>query len=519
MKKLFELIFSIILLMTWQPTVFAQSQFAKVYYQEFQGLQSGAVATTYDGGFVIAGERNDKYLLLKIDSNGDTLWNKTIFGKENYQFYWRVCLIPLKDSSLLFVAGCLNNDSTYLETLCINFNNDGVERWSKTYDFGKSTYPLSVAQTFDDGFILSGRTNGKLSLLRLDNIGQVLWVKMLEGGDQSNYGNSIKQTKDSGFIIAGNIIDNEPYLVSAVLLKLSQNGSIEWSKSLIASSNFNDGLDVIEDNGFVMAMWTGDSTILVKTDISGDVLWTKKYLPTVFVEPLFPFARLQKTDKGRFTLLSPIISYDGESDVFMELNPDGEVVWARRVDLYTVDVTNTSDDGFLIVGNGPVQTPKSPLAWEPQIGVLKTDSLGQNDSHCIYSTQIEAEAGAVLAQGVSFSSEEAEVVVTAASLQFLTSPLTVRSGCVDITGAIREGGFENAIQIYPNPISSQLTIQSKTSKIELCRIYNLSGQLLSKFEIDSPIYHANTSMLSNGIYLFEIHMKDGTILRKKILKQ
>ena len=489
---------------------FSQTEFSKVYYQELQELQSGAVAACFDGSFVIAGERDKQFFLLRINSSGDTLWNKSILGKENYLNYLNIQLISLRDSSLFFTASLQTPDSTKkLDVLCINLDVDGHVIWSKTYDFGESSSPHSVAQTFDDGFIITGHQDANIIVLKLDRLGDVLWSKML---DEGNYVHSIKQTSDTGYLIVGNIIDHDPYFVSAFLTKLTADGNIEWSKSFKGASNFNDGLDVIEDNGYVMAMWVHDSTLLVKTNLSGDVLWTKRYLPVVFNEPLFPFAKLQKTAEGRIALLASIISFHGESDVLMELNSAGEVLWASAMNMYAVDMVKTDDKGFLVVGNGPVSIPKSPSSFEPQIGVVKTDSLGQNAAYCIYDIMIEAVVDTVTAQPVNFVLEAVEVNTAQPSLQMVTEPLRVRSGCVESVGAVGENNVNHYIRIFPNPSSGIFTVRIlNEEQLNSLEVFNAFGERVFRLErIKSTEALIDLNGYPSGMYFLQ-----STISKKK----
>lgn len=497
----------------------AQTEFSNVYYQEFQELQAGAVAATYDGGFVIAGERDKQYFLLKIDEAGDTLWNKSILGEENFLYFLNVSLISLQDSSLLFVASYLNPDSAYLDVLCMNFDVEGNVIWNKTYDFGKRATPSSVVQTFDGGFIITGRSHAQILVLKLDNIGNVLWSKMLEGGDQSNYPHSIKQTIDTGYIISGNIVDEEPHFVSAFLMKLTQTGSVEWSKSFNSASNFNDGLDVIEDNGFVLAMWTGDSTIIVKTNQAGEVLWTKRYLPTVFNEPLYPFAKLQKTAEGQFIMLAPIIRYSGENNVFMELKESGEVVWARQIEMYAVAVTKTSGKGFLIVGNGPISMPKSERTFDAEIGVIKTDSLGNNNADCIYDITINAVIDTIISQAVSFTSETIDPASNQPIIQFVSEPLTVRSGCVAIPEAVNDNEFDNNIRVFPNPSTGIFTIQTTNGEqLSSLEVYNAFGELIYQTDgLERNEFSIDLSGNSSGIYFLKLRDNNKVYSRKILL--
>jgi hypothetical protein len=90
----------------------------------------------------------------------------------------------------------------------------GELEWQKalggsTYDYGKS-----VHQTSDGGFITCGYVNSSNGMVtgnhgdadywvvKLDNLGTVLWQKTL-GGSGTDWGRSIQQTTDGGYIVAG----------------------------------------------------------------------------------------------------------------------------------------------------------------------------------------------------------------------------------------------------------------------------------------------------------------------------
>ena len=80
--------------------------------------------------------------------------------------------------------------------------------WARNYGTEEIYNITSAFLTFDDGVIISGYTSPPLLpikktsyLLRLDNNGDVNWLRFYYGGEIRF--NSVVQTKDDGFIAIG----------------------------------------------------------------------------------------------------------------------------------------------------------------------------------------------------------------------------------------------------------------------------------------------------------------------------
>lgn len=75
------------------------------------------------------------------------------------------------------------------------------------------------------------------------------------------------------------------------------------------------------------------------------------------------------------------------------------------------------------------------------------------------------------------------------------------------------------ITFYPNPAGSSINLKVSGQPFPLqANIYDLSGKILLKQEINSPDTALNISALSSGIYVAEITGKENTT-RQKIIKQ
>jgi hypothetical protein len=163
--------------------------------------------------------------------------------------------------------------------------------WPKYYGKPNSdSYSDRIIETYDHGYLISGNYNtyeGAIFkqwswLIKTDINGDVLWDKIIEGGDEFIRTTAIKQTTDGSLLACGLIWSTlgkyEPFV-----MKLNSCGEKEWCKIFSGSPNSNPWAhDIIETS-------TGELVVLVnnwgtygvedlyifKLDSGGNALWKK----------------------------------------------------------------------------------------------------------------------------------------------------------------------------------------------------------------------------------------------------
>lgn len=166
-----------------------------------------SVEQSLDGGYIVTGLLDDKYLwLIKFDGNGSKLWETTFAGAGRAEGY---CIQPITEGGYI-VAGLTASLSGNLneDLLLIKYDENGNKLWDKSYGGSDRDWGESVQQTKDGGFIIAGVTyssdagSGDIWLVRTDRNGTVLWERSY-GEANRDLGRSVKLTDDGGYIIAG----------------------------------------------------------------------------------------------------------------------------------------------------------------------------------------------------------------------------------------------------------------------------------------------------------------------------
>jgi len=158
-----------------------------------------AVMETSEGDFVIVGNTftyllGDKVLMIKTDPNGNRLWRKTLDGWEGFD-------IIESDNGDYIIAG--------REHVClIKTDKDGNLFWKQDYGWSGFDKALSVAHTFDGGYIVTGigtipgYSVGHALFIKTDENGNRVWEKTM-GGTGSDAADCVIKSNDNTYVTIG----------------------------------------------------------------------------------------------------------------------------------------------------------------------------------------------------------------------------------------------------------------------------------------------------------------------------
>jgi hypothetical protein len=453
-----------------------QATFTTVFWYPNASAQGYAITRTFDSNYLVAGQRDTQGLLVKMDPAGNILWAKKINIAGSSLSFTRI--IPTRDSCFVAIGNTGGGDM-----ICQKITAGGDTIWSKLIDMGFNDYAFSICQTYDGGFLIAGSgyqsavpPYTQMAVVKLDSMGNREWSDRLTIGSSSVNAHSIRQTADSGSVVFGyskDIASNS----KATLIKLTPSGTVSWSKKLELSwTSVSSGWDVIVQNSgflcYVSAPETG--TVIIKTDLSGNVLWCRRFYAgsTMYGNPNIPTPTLQPLADGGIALVTA-----GPFGQMLKIDSTGSLVWSKSIFLDVVDMIESHDHGFLTVGNGPLMGVLLAGLFEPQIGIIKSDSLGTSVD-CV-------EPGWDNSDTCTGNFIPVPVIATAAGSVSAIHPviadavLISRLGCVEMTGGTYDPArLQNGMVVFPNPAPGFFRLKldrADTREFIYLEIYNSIG--------------------------------------------
>lgn len=322
-----------------------------------------SVQQTSDGGFIATGYtssfgagQQDAYLV-RINSNGDTVWTTTFGGASMDGAHF---VRETADHGYVIAAYTESFGGGGKNMYLIKTDSTGYPEYTRTYVTPLMDVAYACCETPDSGFIFvgyrdgpSGWVKGDLWILKTDATLDTLWTKEY-GGAGEDYGISIHPTPDGGYIISGTTSSFGAGGKDVWLLRIDALGDTMWTKTYGGSlEDVGYGVDLTADNGYIVSgyingtgAWTAGDVLLLKTDSLGNTLWAKIYGGS---SPEFGFDVYQTPDYGYVT------AGQGSSDIWL-LRTDslGDTLWTVKYGGYGTEsalaLGTTSDGGYIIGG-------------------------------------------------------------------------------------------------------------------------------------------------------------------------
>jgi hypothetical protein len=315
----------------------------------------------------------------------------------------------------------------------------GNELWRKKYNYTTYTEKLnySIYDSISKKYIVVGYMEGfpmKSTTYITDSLGNVLTQKYFINNGFGGILTNIRKLSDGNYLTCGIIYTGNTLgswsLMKSILIKFDINGNVFWSKEY-GQENIINSFDALEIT-------------------SGDTIIVAGQIDTLFTQNL-----------GLNTMYQ-----------IYKIDPNGNVVWNREIDIIT---TNGSQDvlkGLAITNDG---------------GYALTGFFGNTPAPNTF------------------------VLVKLDKWGCLTS------GCETVSvNELYENEFN--FSVYPNPSNSNVNLifSQQNSLPEYYEIVSVQGKVIAKEKIHSNNIQINVSHLSSSIYLIHLIDKGQIIGSKKI---
>ncbi len=374
----YKIFYVILLLILKIGHSYAQtSTFHKTYGKNDGGSNIKSIQQTPDGGYVFFGHNLSfgpsivNAWLVKVNSNGDTLWSKS-YGLTASVNTWGSSVKNTSDGGFILTGWTNGTNSTspgYYDAFLTKTDSLGNILWTKNFGGANQDNGYDVIQSADGGYVIAGTTMSFGSgysdwyLLKTDSLGNMQWVRTI-GNSSSGTSYSVIQTLDGSYVFAG---DNYP---DAYLVKIGANGNIVWAYNY---NNLGISYSLVStpDGGFALCGKTQDYKVYVlKTDSVGSILWSKVYTDGAPGGYAWAY-KIINSDDGGFLIVG---DYNNQA-IMIKINGVGDTVLTKQFTAMSTAsaISITPDKGILIGGNSMNLGVGNNDAY-----LIKTDSLGNS---------------------------------------------------------------------------------------------------------------------------------------------
>ncbi len=392
----------------------------------------------------------------------------------------------------------------------IKINEFGDTLWTKTYGGTGDEQPNALKITSDNNYIIAGRSssfgNGNYDayLLKINSSGDTLWTKTY-GGVQGENAYDVIQTSDEGFLLIGRTSSYTHGYNSVYAIKTNSSGDTLWTKTY-EKEIMNSGISAFQlsDGGFFFCGETENTTLniadcyFIRTNSQGDTLWTKTFGGNDFD------GAFQCYDAGDGIIISgTTISYGaGMYDIFLsKFDYNGNNVWLKTYggvyDDYGGHFSATDDGGYIITGYtesyGYGAQDMYLIKTNSNGDTLWTKPFGKNGDDWAGDVKQTLDLGyIIIGHSNSFGNGYDVYLIK-----------TDQSG---VSGFGEINNYNNPLKIFPNPSNGlfQVQLPEPDEDAASLQIFNGQGQQVFCKDISDDVHNTLTIDLtgfSKGLYL------------------
>jgi hypothetical protein len=452
------------------------------------------IIKTLDGGFFIAGIKDDDLWLICTNQLGDTLWSRQYHDS----IRCKVNEIKVLPDGGCIIVGSKGIKMSEQDIWLSRTTFWGEMLWTRTYGGEGWQEGWSVEISDFHEYIVIGTTESpkedthKIILFSIDESGDSLWSRTYQTGSWSE-GRAVLYTDDGGFIILGVTelwISKPEYKTllppsySAYLKKKSMD--IRLSKEDNYSDIQNIYKDLIHNNSEINKYHRKD-------------IWRYNILIDNRMAIQERDAWIIKTDEWGNILNSNIIGGPGWDDVF--------------------SISPTSDGGYIVAGEKYVEKSETQDFWlirgNANGDTLWTTTTGDSVDEIAYDAKQTLDNGYIVT-GIKHNRE-----FSTDQMWLVRFGQEVNSIDMKVTDFPEKYALD---QNYPNPFNSLTIINyhlPRTIDVDLS-VYNLLGQKVSTLvseKKNSGIHQVkwNASEMASGLYFYILQAGKEFAETKKML--
>lgn len=490
---------------------------------------------TSDGNYALAGRNsgsggNSQNMIMKISSGGTAI-SQNYYG-DTYQ-YNATSILASNDGGIILAAAShtgTGNNGTEDDYWVAEINAENEIVWDNSYGGTGVDVPYSIAKTADGGYVLTGKTSsldGDLDaepvgnqdnwVVKIDAEGTLEWQKRLGIANKYNGGLSVVQAADLGYLVTGFAGGGSSSATSGNNLEV-----YKLSATLSGNLALSQNIDACDDTfSPVITLTNSGSETITSVEISfyldGEAAQTYEWTGTLAANATTDITLPELTASSGTHIFHSFISginsfdFDGISVLSNEFQINQFVTASVTLELQLDDYPEETT-WELKNSAGTVLYSGGPYAIQGNL-ITETFELAENECYTFTINDdnndgiLEGTEGyykLATLEGADFA-ENGDFGNTESVNFFILENLGVR----DLAS--------NSFNIFPNPASSVLNIQSTGGlDIQKVSISNVTGQLVTARLAGNQI---DVSGLSSGVYFIKIEDTKSNTETYKIIKE
>ena len=201
-------------------------------------------------------ENNEKTSWLLVSSNMHASWERTFGGTGDDSGY---SVQVTGDGGYIITGGTYSFGAGGNDVYLVKTNSSGDLVWEKTFGGTGWDSGNSVQVTGDGGYIITGTTDSSgaggddVYLVKTDSSGDLVWEKTF-GGIDYDEGNCVQVTDDGGYIITGTTESSGAGESDVYLVKTDSSGNLMWNRTFGGTGgDYGYSVQVTGDGGYIIA--------------------------------------------------------------------------------------------------------------------------------------------------------------------------------------------------------------------------------------------------------------------------
>lgn len=463
------------------------------------------------------GERD--FWVLKLDNVGNILWQKS-YGGSDVDFLYKIVTtadggFAVTGFSMSNISGNKTEDSKGEQDYWfVRLDSDGNILWDKTLGGAEMDVAITIVELEDGGFFLGGLSESNISgdksensigledfwLVKLNESGEIVWDKTIGGSGPDFLVEVVYIAENEYFLvgfsqsdISGQKSENSRGEDDFWVVSIDSLGNVNWDKTIGGNSSDRAYSSFVDEGGNVIIGGYSESGIsgekseeskglkdywIIKIDTEGELIWDK----TIGGSNTDWFSSIKKA------------------------HGDGYIVSGHTRSPVSGDKSeNSSDDSFWVVKTGLCEAINNDVYEEG--GTIYATETGYIYQwiNCNSDTSVIVEAN-----DQSYTPDldgNYAVIISDGECQVI-------SDCIDYTALSLEKNDQNFLLIFPNPFEDFLTINY--SSPVYVRLTNVLGEIvLTSSENELSLDH-----LTSGIYVVHVFNGQGDLMHTgKVVKR